>query len=562
MKKSGKVKKSVKISACMMVKNEEEMLPRCLNSIKHLVDEIIVVDTGSTDNTVEIARSFGAKIYHHLWENDFSKHRNQSIGYATGDWFLIIDADEELDAYELKKKDLKNSLSKAPKGLHCFLIKVLDKDKEENIASASESARIFKNNVGVEYRGIVHNTARYSGSVAPLDLRLFHYGYALSEEQMQDKYKRTSGLLLTRVEKDPLDHAAYFYLFQVYMEMKESQRAVGYANQCLEILSQGGESEVNPSFYYSLYHGVANAYIKTQLYEKAETMARRGLDIIPDEVDLFYDLAAIGYFTNNPDLMIEGGQNYLRVVDDFRTNASRAGTRFVFTASKDGELHVSFWLMLAYIRHDRFTDFSDIWEINKESITANPFYQKKLFAILEEKEALDTLANIGSYLLSRIEAIPVEDRREVLSRLMYVLRDKITRQDNNDIKDERHLETVVTQYLDLVESYDAIPVDDAIILSEFLLGKNMGEFFLDLTLSLFDRTLAGKIKVLDTNEVVATGYALIAGQQKKNRKGLLLSLSCLNIAWGLTKSEQFLEASEKIKGLMKRLSKDVGDSNF
>ncbi|MEJ2052223.1 MAG: glycosyltransferase family 2 protein, partial [Calditrichota bacterium] len=78
------------ISACMMVKNEEEMLPNCLESIKDVVDELIVVDTGSTDKTIEIAESYGAKIYHHPWENDFSKHRNQSISYATGDWFLII----------------------------------------------------------------------------------------------------------------------------------------------------------------------------------------------------------------------------------------------------------------------------------------------------------------------------------------------------------------------------------------------------------------------------------------------------------------------------------------
>ena len=99
-----KNKKDVKISACMMVKNEEEMLPRCLNSIKHLIDELIVVDTGSTDKTIEIAESFGAKIYHHPWENNFSKHRNQSLGYATGDWILLVDADEELNAYHLKKR--------------------------------------------------------------------------------------------------------------------------------------------------------------------------------------------------------------------------------------------------------------------------------------------------------------------------------------------------------------------------------------------------------------------------------------------------------------------------
>ena len=86
----------MKLSACMIVKNEEHFLPQALESIQPLVDEIIVVDTGSTDKTVQIAEMFGAKVYIHPWQNDFSLHRNQSIGYATGDWVLIIDADEKI----------------------------------------------------------------------------------------------------------------------------------------------------------------------------------------------------------------------------------------------------------------------------------------------------------------------------------------------------------------------------------------------------------------------------------------------------------------------------------
>ena len=78
------VKGGQKISLCMIVKDEERFLPQCLNSVKGYVDEIIVVDTGSTDRTVDIAKRYGAKIYHHPWENDFSKHRNLSISNATG----------------------------------------------------------------------------------------------------------------------------------------------------------------------------------------------------------------------------------------------------------------------------------------------------------------------------------------------------------------------------------------------------------------------------------------------------------------------------------------------
>ena len=90
------VEREPEISACMMVRDEEKLLPQCLKSIKDHVDEIIVVDTGSRDNTIAIAESFGASVYHHPWEAHFSKHRNQSLEYACGSWLFIIDADEEL----------------------------------------------------------------------------------------------------------------------------------------------------------------------------------------------------------------------------------------------------------------------------------------------------------------------------------------------------------------------------------------------------------------------------------------------------------------------------------
>ena len=81
----------VKLSLCMIARNEEQFLTDCLNSVKNLVDEIILVDTGSTDKTVEIAKSFRAKIYFQEWEDDFSKPRNTSLRKATGDWILVLE---------------------------------------------------------------------------------------------------------------------------------------------------------------------------------------------------------------------------------------------------------------------------------------------------------------------------------------------------------------------------------------------------------------------------------------------------------------------------------------
>ncbi|MBK7632424.1 MAG: glycosyltransferase family 2 protein [Ignavibacteriales bacterium] len=83
------------LSLSMIVKNEERHLARCLSSVKDVVDEIVIVDTGSTDNTIEIAESFNAKIFHFDWVNDFSAARNFALTKCIGNWILYLDADEE-----------------------------------------------------------------------------------------------------------------------------------------------------------------------------------------------------------------------------------------------------------------------------------------------------------------------------------------------------------------------------------------------------------------------------------------------------------------------------------
>jgi tetratricopeptide (TPR) repeat protein len=85
-----------KISLCMIVRDEEALLPRCLASVKGVVDEIVVVDTGSTDRTIDIAQQFGAAVYHSPWQDDFAAARNEALSHAQGEWVLVLDADETL----------------------------------------------------------------------------------------------------------------------------------------------------------------------------------------------------------------------------------------------------------------------------------------------------------------------------------------------------------------------------------------------------------------------------------------------------------------------------------
>ena len=107
----------LRLSLCMIVKDEEEMLPRCLAAVKPAVDEMIVVDTGSTDRTVEIAESFGARVLHHEWTGSFSDARNVSLEAATGDWIIYLDADEVLveeDAERLRASPAASGARRSP----------------------------------------------------------------------------------------------------------------------------------------------------------------------------------------------------------------------------------------------------------------------------------------------------------------------------------------------------------------------------------------------------------------------------------------------------------------
>jgi glycosyltransferase involved in cell wall biosynthesis len=156
-----KVKRQT-ISLCMIVKNEEAILGRCLSCIKDYVDEIVIVDTGSTDHTVKIAKNFTDKVYHFKWCDDFSAARNFSLSKASKKWVLTLDADEFLNKPELLRR-----LVKSDKGIFCFKrinfsIDYGKLDDKKYIKTRLKTARItpddafFKNNSKLKYVGTVH----------------------------------------------------------------------------------------------------------------------------------------------------------------------------------------------------------------------------------------------------------------------------------------------------------------------------------------------------------------------------------------------------------------------
>ena len=197
------------LSACMIVKNEEKLLEQCLESVKDVVNEIIIVDTGSTDNTIEIAKRYTNKVYFHEWQNNFSEARNHSLQYATDDWILIIDADEKLEKDDVPI--LRHALKRNE--YNSIFFSVLS-DLPSGI-SKNYSQRVFRRSKGY-YDGIIHNQLMCEGDTVITDIRMYHYGYNLGPEQMQKKFKRTESLLKRQLADNPNFGFAWMNLVRIY----------------------------------------------------------------------------------------------------------------------------------------------------------------------------------------------------------------------------------------------------------------------------------------------------------------------------------------------------------
>lgn len=187
------------ISACLIVKNEEKRITACLQSIRSLVAEIVVVDTGSTDQTIPICREFNCKIYEHEWQDDFSLHRNQSIDYATHDWILIIDADEVLPSEY--HEHIRKCLYDDDADIVWFTTLNFYPDSKTPLTHAS-NPRLFRKSTGAKYEGIVHNLLKYPKDVrkAKIPVRLHHFGYA--DEDLTRKHEQRHRLLMKQIEAD------------------------------------------------------------------------------------------------------------------------------------------------------------------------------------------------------------------------------------------------------------------------------------------------------------------------------------------------------------------------
>ncbi|MCP4253977.1 MAG: glycosyltransferase [Candidatus Scalindua sp.] len=298
------------ISLCMIVKNEKENLPRCLNSIKDYVDEIIIVDTGSTDRTVEIANDFGAKVFIHPWEGDFSKARNYSLKYATCDWILILDADHELEKADAHKL----SETVKDKEANYIFFRVYDTYKESKNLAVYDFGLLFRNHLGFHYCGIVHNALISTGAIIKKsNIRIYHHGYNLSEEKMDEKFSRTSTLLKKQIETDPQNPVPHMYLGVSNMDRRMYDDAIANSKRAISLSEGNG---FNKNDFLVSYYIVSAAYFEMKEFKESEIYALKSVELDSSYLDGYCLLAFAYYNLKEYDKFIEASEKYMNIFNN------------------------------------------------------------------------------------------------------------------------------------------------------------------------------------------------------------------------------------------------------
>lgn len=285
------------LSLCMIVKDEEGCIGKCLNSIKQVVDEIIIVDTGSSDRTVEICKSFGAQVYEFTWNESFSDARNFGLERATGDWILWLDADEELDSSNVYK--LRDILYSDEDILSIHLVNYYGELAEQDKTFEIAHTRLFRNHKGFKFKNKIHEMLNVEDVLTiPQDgliiktvpIKVHHYGYMEAISENKKKFERN----LTMLEKElkEKDHSPWihYHIASEYYRVKKFKKAFEHVNNSIKGFLK--QLQTPPSLLYRLKYSIL---LSSGSIDGAWPGIERVLILYPDYVDLHFYKGIILY---------------------------------------------------------------------------------------------------------------------------------------------------------------------------------------------------------------------------------------------------------------------------
>ncbi|WP_232826298.1 glycosyltransferase [Cyanothece sp. BG0011] len=266
-----------KLSLCMIVKNEQATLSKCLESVQDVVDEMVILDTGSTDQTVEIAEKFGANVPKFEWGDDFAEARNEALKYVTGDWVLVLDADEVLN------KKVAPQIKEAIEKDENLVVNLVRHEIGSSQSPYSLVSRLFRKHPEVNFSRPYH--AIIDDSVSELlkkeshwkivdlpAITVFHYGYTPGAIASLDKYNRAQQAMENFIKENPNDPYTCSKLGALYAQ-------IGKEKQAIKLFKQGLKSnKADTHVLYELHYHLGNLLSKQEEKEKAIKHFQKAID--------------------------------------------------------------------------------------------------------------------------------------------------------------------------------------------------------------------------------------------------------------------------------------------
>ena len=267
-----------RLSVCLIARNEEQFIGQCLESVKNIAYEMIVVDTGSDDATAKIAEEMGARVYHTPWADDFSKARNEALRYVTGDWVLVLDADEIIDP-EAAASLVREVGDRKTIGYRLPLT-----NEGANEHGTEFVPRLFRNAPGLFYVGRIHEQIFSSLEVRRRqwgmenrlgESRIVHFGYTEEMTRNRDKVVRNLKLLKLAVEEMPDDTNLTMNLGLEFSRSGNEPESLQCYRKAFELLLDTPDADIVPELRESLLTQFTSALVRNQCFTEANDVFTR-----------------------------------------------------------------------------------------------------------------------------------------------------------------------------------------------------------------------------------------------------------------------------------------------
>ncbi|WP_051188650.1 glycosyltransferase [Proteocatella sphenisci] len=365
----------MKLSIPMMVKNESKYLEQVLMSLQPIRDaidtELIIVDTGSEDNTVEIAKRFTDKVFFHQWNNDFSEMRNITLDYAKGEWLLIIDGDEVL---ENPQPIIEFLMSKKAKKYNTGFISAKNIINENDLSDTAvfTAPKLFRNMSDFRFTGAIHNQPNMKLPYYEINSIIVHYGYMSTDKDlMEKKFQRTSNILKQELEKDPENIYYWYQLSVTYRMHNDDNLAIEPAEKAYNLLK---DKKKNPKSYIYVYKELIAAYLNNKEFEKAEIICDEVLQIASGYVDLHFFAGKAKLIRGKLKEAAEQYELYIDVLADYdNSEGKKDATIISYTLGKLEEAYYD--LVITY---EKLEEYKIALEYAEKIISEN--YKNKLLS--------------------------------------------------------------------------------------------------------------------------------------------------------------------------------------